>query len=447
MIHYRCDRFAIFGEKIIKFILTMCLSNNGDRLSGKPEEEKNISSAVDEIYAGLLVRFRNCLDEGGYESAEHFVKEVLPSLNLILARIDDELETSKKNFVRTESAQDIPETVDLEDVSNIISNLLIKIPHAESSPRATGSQISTPAGVERNLRSQHNDGIIQTTLLPIKNGSTGQKVNSTSGLHDSIGVKQVSDRPSEYVTAASQATANHLPVNDHVNPQSIHSHSGRTVQVSHSTGEKINVTLPPAEPSSGHQQIIETIPVNPAAPGDIPATSALAYVTNQHGSQGTPGGYYIRPMENGGTCEEPPEARDTAQYGGMYSAEESSPHPAGSGRYSLEYDAGLDLHIQEETGKYTPSKIDIYLRYSNLHMEQGNYNEALKFIAMAKDLPDYYEHEYYRDEIMGLEDTIERNRYQGVSTGGENAVDLKYTGFDYISQKGKTKAWHEDDEF
>ena len=80
----------------------MCLSNNGDRLSGKPEEEKNISSAVDEIYAGLLVRFRNCLDEGGYESAEHFVKEVLPSLNLILARIDDELETSKKNFVRTE---------------------------------------------------------------------------------------------------------------------------------------------------------------------------------------------------------------------------------------------------------------------------------------------------------------------------------------------------------
>ena len=48
---------------------------------------------------------------------------------------------------------------------------------------------------------------------------------------------------------------------------------------------------------------------------------------------------------------------------------------------------------------------------------------------------------------MDLEDSIERNRYQGASTGGENAVDLKYTGFDYISQKGKTKAWHEEDDF
>jgi hypothetical protein len=423
------------------------LLKNGDQLSGKPEEEKNISSAVDEIYAGLLVRFRDCMDKGGFESAEHFIKEVLPSLNLILARIDDELETSKKNYVKTETVQDHNETVDLEDVSNIISNLLTKIPPDETQLRVEADQISAVAGMERSPPLQRSDDIIQTTLLPLERKPPGQKAMSSLGSRSSAGAPQLSDHPPEYVNGIAKPSTELIPVNQYANTQSIHTRSVETVQVSQNTGEKINVTLPPAETTSVPQPTMETIPVNPAAPGDIPANSALTHVSQQGGMRGTPGGYYIKPVGNVAACEMPPEPRETTHENSMYSAEETYSSPAGGGRYSSEYDAGLDLFIPEETGKYTPRKMDIYLRYSNLHMEQGNYIEALKFIAMAKELPDYYEHEYYREEIMDLEDSIERNRYQGASTGGENAVDLKYTGFDYISQKGKTKAWHEEDDF
>ena len=400
-----------------------------------------------DLFAGLLVRFRNCLDEGGYESAERFIKEILPSLNLILERIDDELEISKKKFIKRESTQDNRVTVDLEDVSNIISNLLIKIPHDEPSPQAAVDRIPAEAGMEENPPFQRPDGIIQTTLLPLDNGPHSQKVKSSSGPQDSAGVTQASDRPSEYVNAASQPAGVTSPVNQYTNPQSVQIPTVETVQVSHVSGEKINVTLPSTETRSVPQQIMETVPVNPAAPGDIPATSALAHVTNYDGPGGTPGAYYIRPMERDETGGTSLETREATESGGMYSAEESSPNQAGSGRYSSEYNAVTDFFIPEETGKYTPGKIDIYIRYSNLHMEQGNYDEALKFIAMAKELPDYFEHEYYRAEIMELEDTIERNRYRGVNVGEENVIDLKYTGFDYISQKGKTKAWHEDDDF
>jgi len=347
-------------------------------------EENNISSAVEEIYACLLVRFRNCLDEGGYESAERFIKGILPNLDLILERINDELETSKKNFIRKEKAWDKPDRVDLEDVSNTISDILIKIPHDETSPSAAVDRILSKVGMERSPPTQRPDGSIEKNHIPVHNRPHSKKVKSSYSPGDIGDIKKVSGSQLE--------------------------------------------------------------DVNPSSEG-IPATTAIAYITDDDGVQVTPEVYYIGPEEKEESEKRAPETRESTYGGGSYSAEESSPKPAGSGRYSSESDAAFDFFIPEETGKYTPRKIDIYIRYGSLHMEQRNFDEALKFIAMIKELPDYHEHEYYREEVMDLEDTIERNRYQGVSTGGENAIDEKYSSFDFISQKKENKAWHEEDDF
>ena len=119
----------------------------------------------------------------------------------------------------------------------------------------------------------------------------------------------------------------------------------------------------------------------------------------------------------------------------------------GGGRYASESLEEHDICIPEETSTYTPKKIDNFIRYSNLHRERGNYDEAIKFLEMAKEMPEYFMYRFYRDEILALEDNIERSRNQGVSFVKVNARETKFSGFDYISGKGTTKTWHEEDDF
>ena len=107
-------------------------------------------------------------------------------------------------------------------------------------------------------------------------------------------------------------------------------------------------------------------------------------------------------------------------------------HPAtGKGwkRYSLESEE-QDIFIPEETNTYAPNKIENFIRLSILHRERENYEEALKFLEMAEEMPEYFMYPFYRYEILALQGEIERSRSQRVIFTGVNERDENFPAFE-----------------
>lgn len=103
--------------------------------------------------------------------------------------------------------------------------------------------------------------------------------------------------------------------------------------------------------------------------------------------------------------------------------------------------------MPQQSEGYAPRQIDQLIRYSNIQRSRGMYEEAIHYLDMAKELPEFYIYDFYRDEVLDLEDRIEREHYKGAPTYVSNVMDTRYSGFDYISQKGKKKEWLEDDDY
>ena len=109
-----------------------------------PDRDEIIRSAVEDVYNGLLARFRNTLLSEGFEKAEIFVNGVLPYVRLILQRIDEELEEARMEQTEEEVSEEIEVggVVDLDRLSDAISALLEKIPSRSST--AAPARMSLP---------------------------------------------------------------------------------------------------------------------------------------------------------------------------------------------------------------------------------------------------------------------------------------------------------------
>ncbi len=362
-----------------------------------PDRDEIIRSAVEDVYNGLLARFRNTLLSDGFENAETFVNGVLPYVRLILQRIDEELEEARME----QSEEEVPEeievggVVDLDRLSDSISALLEKIPSRSST--ATPARMSLPPAAVRQISQEEVRSYAETT----------KKVTQEQGYRTEAFYPPGSKYGSTSQATSVQGTEYYAP--------SRQSQGGQSV--THS---------PP--------QVVQN-PVNSAYGTQKGGYGVQAQVQTQYQS------HTQSQNQSHAQSQYQSHAQSQSQY------PQAAAEPGGGGRYGggAYYDS--EFNVPQRSDSYAPRQIDQLILYSNVQRERRNYPEALRYLEMAKELPEYFIYDFYRDEVLDLEDRIERERSRGAPTYVANVVDTRYGGFDYISQKKKEKDWLDDDDF
>lgn len=422
-------------------------------------------TAVDEMYAGTLVHFRKYLNNDGYESAEDFIMEVLPYLDLMLERIAEELDTARKNHLtqmleskaigeeqyRKRLRSPARYTVSLDEISGKVSNMLEDIRNGKSrraseatGPGETGRRTiesAVPvAQMSHNSRSSGypRDGYYMAPAPAQAKvfGSAGEDVRRTEAIIPEV-LPPMS--PEERRMAAASAAAVHRTSAAEAQSRKVSMASSSTTTRSVYGGSNearvAGVSQPQQPQQRGTAATYQEQPRTQTAPdpGVIRADSSLTKVDANICAEGSSRGYHI--VQKG-------EVKKGGQYGSSYSA--TAPQEAQSqvGRYSQGASSMEEVVMTVEDEGYSMRDIDKYIRYADQYRKQGYYDRAMEFLILAKELPEFYLYDYYRDEILDLEDKIERSRVGGAPVGVSNVVShSKFNSFDYISKKGKAETW------
>lgn len=423
-------------------------------------------SAVDEMYSGMLVHFRECLNNDGYESAEDFVLNVLPYLDLMLARMAEELDEARKDHLAQMLESEVLEeeqyrerltsparyTVSLDEVSEKVSDMLEGIRNGRS-PRITveaevgAAERRTVGSEARAVPMAHEfraPGYSHDEMYSVPAKVRGEVIRRTDE-----GVRRTEAiipevlpplSPEEQMLSASSARV-HRTTAAQAQSMKASMTSGTTVSRTYGSSAETRMEVrqnPPANVVT--YEAPGTIHAAPA-PGFIPADSSLATVNANISGDSTSSGYHI--VQKG---EVKAGQYGSGQYGSSsYSAEAAPEAQRQVGRYSQGATNMADVAMTVEDEGYSMRDIDKYIMYANQYRQQGFYDKAFEFLTLAKELPDFYLYDYYRDEILDLEDKIERARVGGAPMGVSNVVsDTKFDSFDYISKKEKTDSWAEE---
>jgi len=423
-------------------------------------------TAVDEMYAGTLVHFRRYLNNDGYESAEDFIMEVLPYLDLMLERIAEELDAARKNHLtqmvesgalgeeqyRKRLGSPARYTVSLDEVSGKVSNMLEDIRNGrsrrrseatepgETERRTVGSGIPAAQMAHEFRSSVYSRDEYHPATAPVRGEvirQAGEDARRTEAIIPEV-LPPMS--PEERRMAAASAAAVHRTSAAEAQSRkvSMASSSTTTRSVYGSSTEAQGASVQQDQqraPAVAYQEPVRMQPT--PDPSVIPKDSSLAKVDANICSESTSRGYHI--VQKG---EVKAGQYGSGQYGSAYSAAAPQEAQRQVGRYSQGATNMADVVMTVEDEGYSVRDIDKYIRYANQYRQQGYYDRAMEFLILAKELPEFYLYDYYRDEILDLEDKIERSRVGGAPVGVSNVIShSKFNSFDYISKKGKAETW------